>query len=136
MARGEAAINRCAPGGARGIEKLAQLLNQPVIPLDPAYGEETPPEVAFIHEDACIGCTKCIDACPVDAIIGASKQMHTVIADLCTGCGLCVPACPVDCIDMIVRERPLREIMQDTAAQPQDGSSATGVEPTNPPLGP
>lgn len=113
MARGEAPINRCAPGGARGIEQLAALLQQAVIPLDPDYGVEKPPEVAFIHEDACIGCTKCISACPVDAIIGASKQMHTIIADLCTGCGLCVPACPVDCIDMIVRERPLSEIMRD-----------------------
>lgn len=115
IARGEAPINRCAPGGARGIAKLAVLLGQPVIPLDPAYGKEKPPEVALIHEDACIGCTKCIDACPVDAIIGASKRMHTVIADLCTGCGLCVPACPVDCIDMIGRERPLSEIMRDEA---------------------
>ena len=101
IARGEATINRCAPGGTRGIEKLAALLDQPALPLDPAYGEERPPEVAYIHEDACIGCTKCIDACPVDAIVGASKLMHTVIGDACTGCGLCVPACPVDCIDMM-----------------------------------
>lgn len=104
IARGEATINRCAPGGARVIEKLATLLDQAVVPLDPAHGHETPPEVAFIHEDACIGCTKCIDACPVDAIIGASKLMHTVMSDVCTGCGLCVPACPVDCIDMLVSQ--------------------------------
>jgi electron transport complex protein RnfB len=101
IVRGEATINRCAPGGARGIEKLAALLGQAVVPLDPAYGHEKPSTVAVIHEDACIGCTKCIDACPVDAIIGASKLMHTVMSDVCTGCGLCVPACPVDCIDMM-----------------------------------
>ena len=113
IARGEAEINRCAPGGARGIGKLAALLDRPVLPLDPAYGVEKPPQVAFIHEDACIGCTKCIAVCPVDAIIGASKQMHTILADPCTGCALCVTACPVDCIDMINRDGPIPDALDD-----------------------
>jgi electron transport complex protein RnfB len=98
IARGEAQINQCPPGGAAGIEKLAALLNTPVLPLDPAHGTEKPRMLARIVEADCIGCTKCIQACPVDAIVGASKLMHTVLADDCTGCELCVPACPVDCI--------------------------------------
>lgn len=100
IARGEAAINRCPPGGTEGVRTLARITGRPVLPLDPACGIETPPRVALIDEDACIGCTKCIQACPVDAIVGASKLMHTVIADLCTGCELCIPPCPVDCIAM------------------------------------
>lgn len=96
------AINKCPPGGAAGIAKLAALLQQPEIPLDTTHGEE-PQQllVAYIREAECIGCTKCIQACPVDAILGAAKLMHTVIADICTGCDLCVAPCPVDCIDMI-----------------------------------
>ncbi|MBS0194701.1 MAG: electron transport complex subunit RsxB [Proteobacteria bacterium] len=101
IAEGRAQINRCPPGGADGIAALAELLDRPRIPLDPACGVEKPSAVAFIVEDDCIGCTKCIQACPVDAIVGAPKRMHTVIADLCTGCELCVPPCPVDCIRMI-----------------------------------
>jgi electron transport complex protein RnfB len=101
IARGEAAINRCPPGGAAGVRVLARLTGQPVLALDPECGDEVPPRVALIDEDACIGCTKCIQACPVDAIVGASKLMHTVIADLCTGCELCLPPCPVDCIAMV-----------------------------------
>jgi electron transport complex protein RnfB len=101
VARGEAAINRCPPGGAEGVRALARLTGRPVLPLDPECGTETPPQVAIIDEEVCIGCTKCIQACPVDAIVGASKLMHTVIADLCTGCELCIPPCPVDCIAMI-----------------------------------
>ena len=104
IAAGEAGINRCPPGGARGIAALAELLDRPALPLDPECGEEKPPQVAFILEDQCIGCTKCIQACPVDCIIGASRLMHTVIADECTGCELCVPACPVDCI--VMRDLP------------------------------
>ncbi len=91
-------INLCPPGGAAGIEKLAALLQRPVLPLDPAHGVEKPRMLARIVEADCIGCTKCIQACPVDAIVGAAKLMHTVLADDCTGCELCVPACPVDCI--------------------------------------
>jgi electron transport complex protein RnfB len=102
VARGEAAINRCPPGGEAGVEALAQLLGQPVIPL--AEDVQTPPErpqVAMIDESVCIGCTRCLDACPVDAIVGAAQQMHTVIGDECNGCGLCLPPCPVDCIDLV-----------------------------------
>ena len=98
IADGAADINRCPPGGADGVEALAALLGRAAKPLDAACGIEAPPVVALIDEDACIGCTKCIQACPVDALIGASKLMHVVLEPLCTGCELCVPACPVDCI--------------------------------------
>lgn len=101
IARGEAAINRCPPGGAEGVRTLARITGQPELPLDATCGDELPARVAVIDEDACIGCTKCIQACPVDAIVGASKLMHTVVADLCTGCELCVAPCPVDCIAML-----------------------------------
>lgn len=95
------AINRCPPGGATTIARLARLLDRPEIPLDPRHGVESERKVAFIREAECIGCTKCIQACPVDAIVGAPKRMHTVIARDCTGCDLCVSPCPVDCIDML-----------------------------------
>jgi electron transport complex protein RnfB len=101
IAGGEAAINQCPPGGAAGIAALAQLLGREPLPLNPANGVEKPREIALIDEEACIGCTKCIRACPVDAIVGASKLMHTVIADECTGCELCIAPCPVDCIAMV-----------------------------------
>lgn len=95
------AINKCPPGGQQTIAELAQLLNRETLPLDPEHGVEAPRLLAYIREDECIGCTKCITACPVDAIIGASKRMHTVIIAECTGCDLCVAPCPVDCIDML-----------------------------------
>lgn len=101
IASGEADIDRCPPGGDATILELARLLQREPKPLDTTRGEHTPPLRAVIDEEACIGCTKCIQACPVDAIIGAAKQMHTVIADECTGCELCVPPCPVDCIAMV-----------------------------------
>jgi electron transport complex protein RnfB len=97
----EAAINRCPPGGDAGVRALATLTGRPYLPLDPACGDEQPPRVALVEEAHCIGCTLCIQACPVDAIAGGPKRMHTVIADLCTGCELCVPPCPVDCIAMV-----------------------------------
>lgn len=100
IASGEADINRCPPGGETTMQKLAALTGNREKPIDPECGEVPQPMVAFIREDECIGCTKCIQVCPVDAIVGAPKLMHTVIADECTGCELCVPACPVDCIDM------------------------------------
>ena len=91
--------NQCPPGGARVIEALSAALQRPVIPLNPAHGQEGPRYTARIREIDCIGCTKCIKACPVDAIAGAAKQLHTVIESECTGCELCIPACPVDCIE-------------------------------------
>ncbi|KQX99113.1 electron transporter RnfB [Rhodanobacter sp. Root480] len=119
MARGEAPINQCPPGGAAGIAKLAALLDQPVLPLNPDHGIEKPRTLARIVEADCIGCTKCIQACPVDAIVGAAKLMHTVIADDCTGCELCVAACPVDCI--VLEPMPLAQagdvVHADTARE-------------------
>src|SRR5690554_1548499 len=94
-------INKCPPGGQATINDLADLMGVEAKPLDAAHGEEDVKKVAVIREDECIGCTKCIQACPVDAIMGAARQMHTVIADECTGCDLCVEPCPVDCIDMV-----------------------------------
>lgn len=108
IAAGAVDINRCAPGGAAGVGALAALLDRSDKPLDPAHGNEQPPTVALIDEDVCIGCTKCIQACPVDAIVGAAKRMHSVIAAECTGCGLCLPPCPVDCISLpAIADRPL-----------------------------
>ena len=101
VAEGEAAINRCPPGGAEGIQRLARITGQPVIALDTSRGLEAPRLLAVIDETWCIGCTLCIKACPVDCIIGAPKRMHTVIDADCTGCELCVPACPVDCIALL-----------------------------------
>ncbi len=99
IAEGEAEINKCPPGGAEGVARLADLLGREVKPLD---AEEKPKQVALIDEATCIGCTLCIQACPVDAIVGAAKQMHTIVGALCTGCELCVPPCPVECIRMEV----------------------------------
>ncbi len=109
MASGEALPNRCPPGGVEGIKRLSKILI-PIYPqdafdmhptIDPECGVERPRSIAFIDPQKCIGCTLCIQACPVDAIVGASKQMHVVLTDWCTGCDLCIPPCPVDCISMI-----------------------------------
>ncbi|MFY8133450.1 MAG: electron transport complex subunit RsxB [Aquimonas sp.] len=109
IARGEADINQCPPGGEAGVRALAELLGREAKPLSASHGIEQPPRVAFILEELCIGCVKCIQACPVDAIVGAPKRMHTVIAELCTGCDLCLPPCPVDCIEMRPLETPKPE---------------------------
>jgi electron transport complex protein RnfB len=103
IARGEAQINQCPPGGAATIAALGALLRREAPPLNPANGVEGPPLVAVIDEAACIGCAKCLPPCPVDAIIGARKQMHTVVEAICTGCELCIAPCPVDCISMAPR---------------------------------
>ncbi len=101
IADGSANYNQCPPGGVEGVARLAHLLGKPVIPINPIHGLERPRPVAVIDEALCIGCTLCIQACPVDAIVGAAKQMHTVLPSLCTGCDLCVAPCPVDCIAMV-----------------------------------
>lgn len=97
-----AAINRCPPGGEAGIVRLAAVTGRVPMPLDPEHGTEGPRVLAWIDEATCIGCTLCIQACPVDCIVGAPKRMHTIVEPLCTGCELCLPACPVDCIHLDV----------------------------------
>jgi len=101
IAVSQAPVNQCPPGGAKGIERIAQITNQPLQLLNPEHGVEGPRSVAVIDENWCIGCTLCIKACPTDAILGSNKLMHTVIAPWCTGCELCLPVCPVDCIEMV-----------------------------------
>ena len=98
VANGKAPLNQCPPGGAEGIRLLAQLLDQPEVPLNPEFGDEGPRRIVYIEEATCIGCTLCIQACPVDAIVGAPKRMHAVLEADCTGCELCLPVCPMDCI--------------------------------------
>jgi Na+-translocating ferredoxin:NAD+ oxidoreductase subunit B len=108
LAQGEAAINRCPPGGREGIVALAALLGRSVLPLDPLCGREEPASVAVIDAQACIGCARCLPACPVDAILGARHFLHTVLQAECNGCDLCLAACPVDCIE--TRPRPAGEL--------------------------
>ena len=98
MALDGAPINQCPPGGQEGVARLARLTGRTTATLNPAHGMESPRQLAVIDEAWCIGCTLCIEACPVDAIVGAPKLMHTVMAEHCTGCELCLPVCPVDCI--------------------------------------
>ena len=125
MTEGEP-INKCPPGGEQTITRLSKLLQELAEPLDPGHGQSQPPLVAVIREAECIGCTKCIQACPVDAILGGPKFMHTVIAAECTGCDLCVEPCPVDCIDLV----PLRQTPRQwrtPAPVAQAGLSATAT---------
>lgn len=120
IASGEAEINQCPPGGVQGIRRLAVLLDREVLPLNPAHGVEKPLAAALIDEQWCIGCTLCIQACPVDAIVGAPKRMHTVLLQQCTGCELCVAPCPVDCIEMI----PVATLIERGAKVPPNGPAA------------
>lgn len=122
IAAGEA-INKCPPGGDLLINRLSRLLHENELELDPAHGNFMPPQVAVIREAECIGCTKCIRACPVDAILGGPKLMHTVIASECTGCDLCLQPCPVDCIDL-VSLRSQTEPAQATKTSSMVGASA------------
>lgn len=119
LAAGEAPLNRCPPGGDELIAELAQAMGQPALPLDPTHGTALPPAVVLINEAACIGCTLCIAACPVDAIAGARRLMHTVITAHCTGCALCLPPCPVDCISLVPTGAP-----RDRAAQREQAAGA------------
>ena len=119
IAAGEAEINQCPPGGQDGINALAELLGRETLPLNKAHGETKPRRIAVVDEKVCIGCTLCIQACPVDAFVGSSKVMTQVIAEECTGCDLCLPVCPVDCIDMIESE-PLQKISHKDSTQFND----------------
>ena len=117
IAAGLAEINQCPPGGAEGVREIAQLLGVSCLAPDPAFGSGKPAALAVIDETRCIGCTLCIQACPVDAIVGAARLMHTVIARECTGCELCLPPCPVDCIVMVpTGYAPTREEKHERAA--------------------
>ena len=109
IANGEADINQCPPGGDDGIHKLADLLGVDYKPLNEEHGVPKPKSIAIIDEKTCIGCTLCIQACPVDAILGSAKHMHTIIEKECTGCELCLPPCPVDCIEMV----PIKETTEN-----------------------
>ena len=122
IAKGEADINQCPPGGEAGIAALADLLGVDPKPLNPEHGETKEKTVAIIDEPICIGCTLCIQACPVDAILGAAKQMHTVIEKECTGCELCVAPCPVDCIKMV----PIRQTIDSWTWPSPDQKKAMG----------
>ena len=97
----EAGIDQCPPGGEEGVRRIAAVMGQTPVPLNADHGAESASAVAWIDEDWCIGCTLCLDACPTDAILGANKRMHTVVAEHCTGCELCLPVCPVDCIALV-----------------------------------
>lgn len=129
IALGAADINRCPPGGDETIDAIARLLSCNAKPLDPAYGAHKPKASAVIDEAACIGCMLCIAPCPVDAIVGAAKHMHTVLTAHCTGCELCVPACPVDCIRIVPltvlagqANDTARAVLAKTATQAADGA--------------
>lgn len=120
IARGEAQINQCPPGGADTIGRLARLLDRAPLPLNPANGVEAPPRVAQIDESRCIGCARCMPPCPVDAIVGAARHLHTVLIEQCTGCELCLAPCPVDCIEMV----PLAALDRAPVPPPAEASRA------------
>ena len=123
LASGEAAINRCPPGGSDTIQRLAELLDTPVLPLDASCGVESTPQVVWIDPQRCIGCARCLPPCPVDAIVGAQRQLHVVLEDRCTGCELCIAPCPVDCIVL----RPGSPTM---AMRPSLRTIGIGITPT------
>jgi len=123
MAAGEADINQCPPGGESTILALADLLGQDPKPLNPENGEHGDKTVVIIDEQVCIGCTLCIQACPVDAILGAAKQMHTVITSECTGCDLCIPPCPVECIHVV----PVKTSARNWVWPKPDATPGVGV---------
>lgn len=116
IVEGRADINQCPPGGDTSVTAIAALLNVPTKPLNPAYGQPKPPMVALIDEAQCIGCTFCIRACPVDAIVGAAKHMHTILTELCTGCERCLAPCPMDCISMVPLPAPVTPEQQQQKA--------------------
>ena len=124
IAAGRADIDQCPPGGDEGVARLAALLGRAAKPLNPVHGAYRAPQVAVIDEATCIGCAKCIAACPVDAIVGASKRMHTVIASWCTGCELCLPPCPVDCIALA----PVPALPQADLSRARHASRAARLE--------
>jgi Na+-translocating ferredoxin:NAD+ oxidoreductase subunit B len=130
IAAGDAPINQCPPGGAATIEALARLLGRAPLPLNPANGMEGPPLVALIDEEACIGCARCLPPCPVDAIIGARRQMHTVVLSLCNGCELCIAPCPVDCISMVPRAAVPEAAREPSAAENRARYAAHGARLT------
>lgn len=113
IACGQADINQCPPGGQQTIDNIAALLKLPSKPLNTEHGEETDLRIVNIQEEHCIGCVKCIHACPVDAIVGAPKLMHSVIDDYCTGCELCIPPCPVDCIELVIPDQDKQRLEHD-----------------------
>jgi electron transport complex protein RnfB len=131
IAAGTAEINQCPPGGASGIQALADLLGKEVLQLNPENGQEKAKAVAVIDEAVCIGCTLCIQACPVDAILGAAKQMHTVIESECTGCDLCVPPCPVDCIEMVVRPESISNWRPLVPAKKPASATSNNITPAS-----
>jgi electron transport complex protein RnfB len=131
IAAGEAPVNQCPPGGAATIEALARLLGRAPLPLNPANGIEGPPLVALIDEEACIGCARCLPPCPVDAIIGARRQMHTVVLSLCNGCELCIAPCPVDCISMVPRTAVPDAPREPSAAENRARYAAHGARLTS-----
>ena len=149
IASGAAEINQCPPGGTATISALAALLGRPVQALNPVHGAESPPRIAWIDESRCIGCARCLAPCPVDAIVGAAKYMHTVLIEHCTGCELCLPPCPVDCIEMRPGPAPaanqpalnrlrydahnVRLVMRSTERQRElDAKKAAAPRPANP----